>query len=133
MLHQKKPISYLVKFFIYIVATFFLLKPVFPVVDYIINYDYISSELCENKEKPELECNGKCHLKKELAELAQDENPQSNEQKANSISFEVLFCDSIASYSFISDIIVTKKVSTLYNCIYFRLNSTSIFHPPILA
>lgn len=102
-------------------------------VDYIVNYDYISTQLCENKEKPELECNGKCHLKKELAEVAKNENPKSNEQKVNSISLEILFCDRITSYSFLSSITVTKKISTLYNCTYFRLNSTSIFHPPILA
>ena len=110
-----------------------LIKPVLPVVDYIINYDYISTQLCENTLKPELKCNGKCHLKKELAELAQDENPKSNEQKGKPITIEVLFCDHLTTYSFTSNITITKKVSTLYNCIYFRLNSTSIFHPPILA
>ena len=44
------------------------LKPIFPVLDYIINYDYIANELCENKAKPELKCNGKCHLVNELAQ-----------------------------------------------------------------
>ena len=110
-----------------------LIKPVLPVVDYIINYDYISTQLCENTLKPELKCNGKCHLKKELAELAQDDSPKSNEQKGKPLTFEVLFCDNLTAYSFTSNIILTKKVSTLYNCIYFRLNSTTIFHPPIVA
>jgi hypothetical protein len=44
-------------------------------MDYAINYDYISKVLCINKDKPELKCNGKCHLMKELAKLQKMTNP----------------------------------------------------------
>ena len=44
-----------------------LVKPAIPFLEYIVNYDYIVKELCENKDKPELKCNGKCHLAKQLA------------------------------------------------------------------
>lgn len=110
-----------------------LIKPVLPIVDYIINYDYISTQLCENIEKPELECNGKCHLKKELANEAKKDNPKSNEQRSNTIIFEVLYCENITSFVFNPVVYIDKKVQPLYNCIYFRLNSTSIFHPPIFT
>jgi hypothetical protein len=50
----------------------FVSKPIFPVMDYAINYDYISKVLCINKDKPELKCNGKCHLMKELAKTEDD-------------------------------------------------------------
>ena len=43
-----------------------MLKPITPVIKYYIDYDYIVAELCENKAKPVLKCNGKCHLAKEL-------------------------------------------------------------------
>lgn len=39
-----------------------LIQPALPVLDYLINYDYIVSELCENRDKPILTCNGKCYL-----------------------------------------------------------------------
>lgn len=39
-----------------------LLQPALPVLEYLINYDYIVSELCENRDKPILTCNGKCYL-----------------------------------------------------------------------
>ena len=110
-----------------------LIKPVLPVVDYIINYDYISTQLCENIEKPELKCNGKCHLKKELANEAKKDNSKSNEQRSNSITFEVLYCENITPFTLYPKIYSKTKVKSYYNCIYFRLNSTSIFHPPILA
>lgn len=39
-----------------------LIQPAIPVLEYLINYDYIVNELCENKDKPILTCNGKCYL-----------------------------------------------------------------------
>lgn len=39
-----------------------LVQPAIPILEYLINYDYIVNELCENKEKPILTCNGKCYL-----------------------------------------------------------------------
>lgn len=50
-----------------------LIIPVFPVFNYVINTD-IYVALCINKDKPQLECNGKCHLNEELSES------QNNEQ-----------------------------------------------------
>lgn len=43
-----------------------MLKPISPVIAYYFDYDYIVNVLCENKDKPVLKCNGKCHLAKEL-------------------------------------------------------------------
>jgi hypothetical protein len=39
-----------------------LVLPSVPVLEYLINYNYIVSELCENRDKPVLTCNGKCYL-----------------------------------------------------------------------
>lgn len=41
-----------------------MVKPLIPTVIYYVNYDYIVTELCENKDKPEMQCHGKCYLKK---------------------------------------------------------------------
>jgi hypothetical protein len=68
------------KFIIIIVFTI-LFRPIFPVVDYVVNYEYISKVLCENKDKPKLKCNGKCHLMKELAKQAESEKPIQNDKK----------------------------------------------------
>ncbi|WP_338839102.1 hypothetical protein [Flavobacterium ginsenosidimutans] len=38
------------------------------VVHFKLNQNAIEKEFCENKAKPELQCHGKCHLKKELQE-----------------------------------------------------------------
>jgi hypothetical protein len=39
-----------------------LIQPSLPVLEYLINYDYIVNELCENRDKPVMSCNGKCYL-----------------------------------------------------------------------
>ena len=45
-----------------------LIRPVFPVVDYMLNLDYIAEVLCIKKEMPEDSCNGKCYLMQQLEE-----------------------------------------------------------------
>lgn len=54
---------------LYLVA---MLRPVMPFLDYMINYDYIAEALCENRDKPYLECNGKCYLADQLQQTTHD-------------------------------------------------------------
>lgn len=77
------------KKFAFIFALFVFLKPVLPFVEYLALYDYIKNELCENRQAPELKCNGKCHLSKELAKASEQES--SSDKKAHSSETQVLF------------------------------------------
>lgn len=54
-----------------------LVKPLWPLAEYLVNYDYIVTSLCENRDKPQLNCDGKCYLTKMFAEKTtdNDENP----------------------------------------------------------
>ena len=65
--------SYVVLF----VTAIMLVRPLWPIAEYIVNYDYIVNTLCENKDRPELECNGKCYLSRQLAKEAEqnEKNP----------------------------------------------------------
>ena len=42
-------------------------------INFKINQAYIARVLCENKDKPEMKCNGKCQLNKKLKENEQQE------------------------------------------------------------
>jgi len=54
-----------------------LVQPALPVLEYLVNYDYIVNELCENREKPVLSCNGKCYLGDQVEkQLDLDHNEQ---------------------------------------------------------
>jgi hypothetical protein len=108
-----------------------LLKPVLPVMDYVVNYDYISGVLCVNKAKPKMECNGKCHLMKELAKTSENEKPISSDRKMAPQQFEVLFLEEIKSFKIAPICFSNKqKINSDYSNLYFHLNSASVFRPP---
>lgn len=46
--------------------------------NYLINKEYITNKFCENKSKPKLKCNGKCHLRKQLKEQEKQEGQSKN-------------------------------------------------------
>lgn len=54
---------------------------------YELNIEYITEKFCENKEKPELKCNGKCHLAKELQLISTDTSTDTETPKI-SLGFE---------------------------------------------
>ena len=109
-----------------------LIKPVLPVVDYVVNYEYISTELCENIEKPELKCNGKCHLMKELSKASEDEKPINSDKKQNiKQEIEVLFCESILNFKHQTHLNFKSTESYSFNQNFYNSEVlTSIFHPP---
>lgn len=48
-----------------------------------MNKSYIVKELCENRNRPELHCNGKCFLKKKLQAAEEKEKKQERENQRN--------------------------------------------------
>ncbi|KFF10661.1 hypothetical protein [Flavobacterium hydatis] len=116
----------------YIFLITMILRPVFPVLDYIINYDYIATELCENKNQPQLDCKGKCHLKKELGKATENDSSSSSEKKNFPTGFDVLFIENIKSFNFKLAIKSILKNDVLPNNLYSHYNIDLIFHPPTL-
>jgi len=116
---------------ILILALVMLLKPIFPVIDYVINYDYIATVLCVNKAKPQMHCNGKCHLMKEMAKESESEKPISSDKKSGISENEILFFQAIHPFETIQDSYpTTAKMHASYSNLYSYLNSNAVFHPP---
>jgi hypothetical protein len=121
----------IVKKIVFLLALFMLLKPIFPVLDYVVNYEYITKVLCINKSKPKLQCNGKCHLMKELAKASENEAPISSDKKTTSQQIEILFLEEIKSFKIVSFYFEdSQNKNSNYSNLYFYLNSFSVFHPP---
>ncbi len=118
---------------IIIILFLFVFKPLFPVVEYVVNYDYIATKLCENKDKPALKCNGKCHLMKELAKASNSEKPINDSSKKISLDTENLFFNNSKTVTFNVFNTITLKTIDIYNSIYFHKHITTIFHPPTLS
>lgn len=60
---------------IYLIGLF---APFYTLVNFAIYQEEITEEFCENKDKPKLECNGKCHLSKVLANQPTEEDEESS-------------------------------------------------------
>ena len=48
---------------------------------YLLNKNYIANNLCINKNKPALNCNGKCYLARQLREQEKQERQAPNAKK----------------------------------------------------
>ncbi|WP_372937678.1 hypothetical protein [Seonamhaeicola sp.] len=106
-----------------------MLRPIQPCIEYLLNQDYIAEFLCVNKDKPELQCNGKCHLAKELKKQHQQEPFTSL-----SISMEnypIGFVN-ILNISKITTISVKKEHFFYYKNLYNFNIKKPVFQPPIV-
>ncbi len=93
--------------------------------DFFINQDYIAKNLCVNRDKPMMHCNGKCYLAKKLKEEGKSQSPASKSERSDVSPFFVP-----TSYSFIG-------VQQLDKPEYFIKDENAvssfprfIFHPP---
>jgi len=112
-----------------------LAKPLWPVVDYMVNYDYIVNVLCENKDKPEMECNGKCHLGKELSKENRDNeaNPFSGKSSKTEIP-QVIISETVPDFSFSAETEILYIQEVGYKSVlHTSLFTSKILHPPQLG
>lgn len=84
-----------------VISCVILSKPVFPLVEYAVHYDYISRVMCINKNKPAMTCNGKCHLKQQLAQQAETDKPSEKKGNVSTEEF-TLICEMPADCDFSS-------------------------------
>ena len=101
----------------------------FPFMDYVVNYDYISTVLCINQDKPELECNGKCALMKSIEKSTQEEH---NEQGVVKSEFQLLYHQNNQDLLVNSNLATQKKVVILSTENNYSYNTvSSLLRPPI--
>lgn len=83
-------------------------------------------ELCENKDTPELQCNGKCHLKKVMETSQQSEN-----KPIHLIEFKdvILYSQNISEHEFLS-VNLNRSLFDSYINNYKFLVDFPLFHPP---
>lgn len=106
-------------------------KPIVPLMEYIAFYDYFKNELCINRDKPQLECNGKCHLDKEMSKASDTDRPISDKKDYRvQVETTLLFCLSIEGYDLFRHINFQSIVNLLYLNLYRFNTIDEMFHPP---
>lgn len=95
--------------------------------NYSINRDYISKNLCENRAKPNMHCNGKCHLKKQLQKEDKKENAPSGNLKNKS---ELQFFSAYKTQLIIAEPGTRGKLNIAYLFADYQAKLHPVFHPP---
>lgn len=98
------------------------------IVHFKLNQKDIEKEFCVNKAKPQLQCHGKCHLKKDL------EKSEKNDLKLTNISkkIEITLIPSIEFNTRICKAIKPNRVITYKNNGLLEPHLEIIVPPPIL-
>lgn len=115
----------LIAFSLILAFSWKLVAMVYVQVDFIVNQQEIAAKLCENKAKPKFQCNGKCHLKKQLTKIDNSEKKEDKKHHSSQSSkVEELFFNSLdnSESSFFTIEVKTKKAYTYLNLYHFQLN-----------
>lgn len=84
-------------------------------------------KLCVNQDQPELECNGKCHLKK--VAQSQDKKQKTPESTIDFVKM-FLYTNNTEKNDFSIVLFERKKDPIIYLNTYSFTNSDDCFHPP---
>lgn len=107
------------------------LRPLMPLVDYAVNYNYINKNLCENRSKPQLLCNGKCYLKKEIAKTSTEQSKNDSRIRISGFTDTFIINENFTFVKIINDYSESFIFNSELNFSYkFNLFS-NIFHPPL--
>lgn len=92
-----------------------------------LNQKFIAAELCENKDKPQLHCNGKCYLMKKLKDAEEKEKKQEQAAQKKGVQ-DVFLVSTPLLINFSMPLLEQHKPTA----IPFKLPkiSSEIFHPP---
>ncbi len=96
-------------------------------VNFQINNDYISKNLCVKKEVKNNCCKGSCHLKKQLQE--EEKKEQSPASSLKNVKEFQIFCQYNSSFKFQSSLLLETDFTPFKGLTAFQ-PSFSIFHPP---
>lgn len=121
----------MLKFFISIFIIFTIaIRPVLPLINYAVNYEYIVKNLCEKRNIPQSTCKGKCYVEKDLAKTEKQSN---NSQNLKISGLDVFLSQEILSFSDKNQFDIPVKRSNSY---YINFHSSEylsrIFHPPLV-
>lgn len=124
--------SVVVSLMLLLVMAAYLIIPVIPVIDYLVNKDYIAKNLCINKDKPKSCCKGKCHMVKQLQKTNKntDNDPKNTNSRVQLKELNEFIISKACSY--------TAEISShtyfVYNIVTSdQLACSAIFVPPKFA
>ncbi|HVG16377.1 MAG TPA: hypothetical protein VM935_15505 [Chitinophagaceae bacterium] len=96
---------------------------------YSLNKEYISKVLCINKEKPKLDCSGKCFLSKKLKQQ-EKEDKQARGGTREKFELQVFFLPK--QYCMTAFALVSKARYRQHDSVIANPFLIPVFHPPTI-
>ncbi|GAB3943795.1 hypothetical protein GCM10028805_10540 [Spirosoma harenae] len=97
---------------------------------YHANKDYIARVLCQNRDKPELHCDGQCYLAKQLKERQDKQDKETTERVQNTPVVQLFFqANSVFQFPPIWAALTSTSFSA-YAMPAYLAPSVRFFHPP---
>jgi len=102
-----------------------LVNPLVPYLNYAINKNYIAKNLCVKKDIPNNTCNGKCHLKKQIKQNQDNNNPENT--NLPNINLKKNWNEFLLGFSKLPELPETQIKHQFIN----KLANTTTFIPPV--
>lgn len=94
-----------------------------------LNQSYIAANLCENRNKPRVHCNGKCYLMKKLKQAEEKQNNAARESQKNLL--QEAYCEAAPEVRFYTRLL--GLVTIPYNQTVPHKGFFTILRPPQLS
>jgi hypothetical protein len=114
-----------------VIFGFMLVKPAIPFMEYLARKNFIIENFCINRNKEEMKCNGKCHLKEQVKKEASEplENnapfpPQNERNEGSDYLIGQKLTDRPQKFR-------ALLIRTYYSLDYTYQYIPNIFHPPM--
>lgn len=98
---------------------------------YTANKAYVAAKLCENRDKPQMKCCGKCYLNKQLKKTEQQGN-SSNSSKSQERDADMFIDVPVNSLEFIYTAL-RKTYNYFYQAPLGYAYHAAVFHPPAIT
>ena len=96
---------------------------------YQLNKEYIARVLCENRDKPQLHCDGKCYLAKRL-KAQQDKQDKETSERIQQLPILQLFCDIPLHFTFEQPFLAAAHQSFAYLMATYTAPLHGLLRPP---
>lgn len=107
------------------------LAPLGVIAYYLANHDYIAKQLCENRNKPAMKCDGKCYLKKQLRKVDNGgENSNKIPVKIEKNEIEYCILSGIIHYQPPVQFPTGNAQHPVVRNLFDKAVAADVFHPP---
>lgn len=95
-----------------------------------LNRKYIAKVLCENRNRPQIHCNGKCYLAKKLKQQQEKQDKETSEKVHNTPVIQ-LFTPASYTYSFESAVVTfLEPVRFYHQLLFYTAPVAELLRPP---